>query len=117
MLCRVQNADGRGPFQPGITSRWLRPEPDESLPSIMAEFGDKLDQTIISAKRKGLNLGCACDAEGLALWFNSDERRALGLLGFGVVDASRCQVLLRGRHQVVVGWLLPLSLLPRVPWP
>ena len=120
MIWRIQDAEGRGPFKPGMTTRWLRDEPDERLLPVYADIPD-LSERIAKARRRmngELYAGVACrSVEQLSRWFDERERQALIRLGYQCADASQCFVIGEGKSQIVIGWHLPLAFLPKVAWP
>lgn len=120
MIYRIQDSEGRGPFRPGMTMRWIRDEPDERLLPVYQDIPD-LTERIRKAKDRiggALYAGVACRSpEQVARWFNERERSTLEALGYRCVDASRCQIIGEGQMQIVVGWHLPLAFLPKAEWP
>lgn len=116
MLLRMQDANGRGPYKPGFSARWLDDTRDFSLPALQEDFGLDFKPMVDAAFRRGLHLGTAVrGAERFNEWFTKTERVKLALLGYRVVDASGCEVLGETKWQVVIGSPNPLSELPIAP--
>ncbi len=102
---RVQDADGRGPFRPGMTVRWI--DADDKPPTWMAEFGDDLIDRL-GAAGEVFGSGVRTLAS-LERWFNGVERMRLADLGYRLVSVPGCRVLAESENQVVFGRVRPLS--------
>ena len=109
-LFRVQHPyDGRGPFRPGFSHRWLDAAGDamrEHKPTLMSEFGaDFVDQS-----KDGEHLGTGVRTmNALCDWFSLGERRNLAALGFEIVCLPFCRLIQESAHQVFFGRLIPLQ--------
>jgi hypothetical protein len=118
-LLRIQDDEGRGPFRPGLSIRWVDMDRDDHdlCPAIFQEAPDWL-RKIDSAKHLGLRyFGCASfGVDGIRRWFNPLEVERLRTLGFWLADASDAKEVLRTDTQAVIGSTWKLSKLPRVPW-
>ena len=111
-LFRVQDKHGRGPWRPGLSSRWVDAFRTAQHPPIYEERPDWLD-VCREAQASGAHVGCAVDgADALLSWFSPMELIRLHDLGFFIVDASACDVLIRTQTQVVIASRLPLKKLP-----
>lgn len=80
---RIQDKDGRGPFKPGFSSRWveLREDHDDLVPWFV-EFG-RVDMKCIS----GMAIGSACrTVEQLRRWFSESEYKTLKAHGYQAVE-------------------------------
>ena len=86
---RVQSADGRGPFQPGITLQWSEDREDKkNLRTWLEEMPGAL-----SKRTDGLNMCCGClTLDQLRRWFTESEYRKLIALGFYAVKVTGCLV-------------------------
>lgn len=116
---RVQDANGRGPYQPGFSRQWA----DEdfapgmmALPTWMEEFGSDL---ITRLGRPGEHYGSAVrSVEKLSEWFSPTEQRRLAALGFIPVALRANRILAESKNQLVFARQRPLArgaLL--MPWP
>jgi hypothetical protein len=116
---RVQDAEGRGPFRPGVPAVWadefFAPGMDE-MPSWMEEFGADL------INRKGLPgeyFGTAVRLLGhLRKWFSCAEMARLDALGYRPVCLTIQRILAESGNQLIFARRAPLAkgaLL--VPWP
>ena len=117
-LYRIQDSDGRGPWRPGFSARWIDHEKDDSTcPPMKVEFPD-WRAAVRSAKRRGLvHFGCcAIGTSGIRMWFNDAEIRRLRAFGYHMVDASALTTICRGRSQVIAASRFPLAYLPRIDW-
>jgi hypothetical protein len=100
-----------------MSKRWLSPtRTDFSLPSIFDEVGfDKLAKIARTWNARGYCLGCAArPGPEFDRWFLPDERATLSSMGFGIVDASACRVIIETPTQVLIGADFPLWMLPSV---
>lgn len=113
---RMQDAQGRGPFRPGFTHKWLNKTDAEmvDLPAIHQELLS-FHQIVAREHRKGFHLGNAAEGwEQFHRWFNQNEVLTLAALGFSIVDCSACRLIARTPNQVFIGSRYPLSFLPKV---
>jgi hypothetical protein len=101
MIYRVQDNEGRGPFRPGMTTRWLRDEVDERLLPVyqdIPDFSERINRARMKA-RGALYAGVACRSlEQFLLWFNGRERQTLQRLGYKLADASQCEIIGEGHY-------------------
>lgn len=105
---RIQSAEGRGPFQPGLTRRWLQPRPDHALlVPWMDEFGM---ERVLASVTPGRHVGCACmSLEGLRRWFSGQEYLTLLRMGFAAVRLEVDRVVAQSEIQVVFERRRPLK--------
>ena len=77
-IYRVQDRDGRGPWKPGFSHRWIEDRPDlDNLPPWFEEFG-RVDRCAPA----GASIGSGCRTlEQLRRWFTPIEY--LTILRFG----------------------------------
>jgi len=102
-IYRVQDKEGRGPFRPGMSARWVQEDGPDQLPPVMVEFGNEI---INKLHRKidefGGACGCGCaDRDGLNRWFTRLERRRLKRLGYQVVMMDIDEVIAESPNQIV----------------
>lgn len=103
---RVQDKDGRGPWKPGFSHRWVetRPDHDNLLPWPF-EFG-RVDRKAIS----GMHLGCGCKTlDQLRRWFSETEYDALLGLGYCAVKMKVGRILGESETQCVFERAKPLK--------
>ena len=113
MLLRMQDANGRGPYKPGVSKLWVDGTRDFSLPALQEDFGLDFKPMVQAAFHRGLHLGTAVrGVDRFNEWFTSTERVKLAMLGYKIVDATNCEVLGETNWQVVIGSPKPLSFLP-----
>lgn len=104
---RVQDAEGRGPFRPGLSKLWIDDTTEApSLPTWMDEFGwDVCDRL----GKPGEHFGSAVTTiDRISLWFTPIEQGRLARLGFQVVSFSDARVIAESENQVVFARLRPL---------
>lgn len=112
---RVQDAEGRGPYRPGFSARWVDDDHDSRNPSFMDEFGWDL---LARERRKGEHYGSALrGTRGLHRWFSVAELDRLRLLGYQVVRIKADRVLAESDAQAVIARRKPLRFPDEViPW-
>lgn len=115
-LLRVQDKEGRGPWRPGFSAKWVDDNRDFSFPPIFSEV-ENLHEIAARAHEKGLHIGCAVGTRHFSQWFTDAEIVRLKAFGFRVVNATPCQIIAKTPTQVLVASHLPLSKLTRVAWP
>lgn len=117
-LVRVQDGEGRGPYRPGFSDRWVSDRRVTFFPPIFSELGAARFKRIVDAAHsRGLHIGCAVSARRLSDWFNDEERAKLIALGFRLVRVDECEHLATTQSQRLIGSPNPLHLLPEITWP
>lgn len=100
---RIQDLDGRGPFKPGLTDRWLecRPDHENLLP-----FFEEFPETRYVPFLPGMHYGCGClTLQQLRRWFSPVEYARLYRMGYrcvklkigGLVASSSIQAVFHRR--------------------
>lgn len=104
---RVQNGDGRGPFQPGITNQWIDYLVDKShlLPWFQEMPADLIARVLSQPGHKGT--ACATKDQ-LREWFNAAEYHRLAILGFHAVMLNVDEIYYEGEYQLLFGRHKPL---------
>ena len=85
---RVENKQHRGPYQPGITEKWMDEKPYHNKETFMVEFGVEF----LNDRQPGEMFYCGfLDLSQLCNWFSFSELAKLRKLGFivRIVDAHR----------------------------
>ena len=96
-IYRVQDADGRGPFKPGLTDKWLSARGDSDLLPAFSVY-DIFDA---QHRKKAPFYGCGCETiEQLKRWFWPDEWRILKKLGYFAVEMPVAEIILNDGNQV-----------------
>lgn len=104
---RIQDAEGRGPFNPGQTKTWSIMRDDlENLRPWTEQFGIwMLDEA------KGKHMGCGCTTLAqLRRWFIPREYRTLVKRGYNAVELQECEVLAESNIQCVFTRKEPLKM-------
>lgn len=100
-LYRVQAADGRGPWRPGLSKYWVEDDSEERLkrhPDILTAFGWKWRAEI----PYGWACGCACRSlEALMSWFTPLERQRLESMGYAPVALMADKIIRESAEQVL----------------
>ena len=116
---RIQDAEGRGPWRPGLSAKWADKDwhaEVEDLPPFFEEFGHDLIQ------RRGLpgeHWGCAVrKLRDLRRWLSPTERRKLSGMGFTVVSIKPDRILAESKNQLVIASRVPFRRAPVsiIPW-
>ena len=104
-IYRIQGADGRGPFRPGITEQWIGNPRWHERPSLMEEF----DMRQILARAAKRHMGCGFRTpDQMRLWFDANERAKLARLGFYQVTMEVDEILAESPTQLVFARRTPL---------
>lgn len=104
-VLRIQDADGRGPFKPGFSKKWIDddgpPQPKPwtlEFPGLLKRMNDR-----------EAHYGCACrTVEQIREWFTPSELVRLHIFGYRLVSMTVDEVLAESRHQLVFKRLKPL---------
>lgn len=103
---RIQDTDGRGPWKPGFSHRWVEDRPDhENLKPWYVEFG-RVDRLMIAGEHGGS--GCET-LKQLGRWFTHDEYRKLKKLGYKAVRLKVHRILAQSKIQLVFTKMEPLN--------
>jgi hypothetical protein len=108
LVCRIQDAEGRGPYRPGFSRHWSEREtgPDPvfvAFPGIMARARQIVDQ-------RGGAVGCAFRSIREAMyWFSSTEILTLAKLGYSLCWVEAEEILAENADQLVFWSSLPLA--------
>lgn len=96
---RIQDANGRGPFRPGLTTVWLDPDRTFFPPAIMDEFNVRK-----ALKKKGnFHIATATATQTiLRKWFSRTEYDRLRALGYKAYEVPGCGILDRSKIQMLV---------------
>ena len=102
---RVQDKDGRGPWKPGFSHRWVEDRDDHDvLIPWYQEFG-RVERLAIA----GMHLGCGCRTiEQLRRWFTLKEYKKLVEFGYRAVSMGCGRALGESDIQVVFERSRPL---------
>lgn len=102
---RIQDSDGRGPWKPGFSHRWVEVRPDHDLLSPWYEEFGRVDQQATP----GMHIGCGCrDVATLMRWFTPTEYRRLLGFGYRAVSMTVDRILAESVIQCVFERRLPL---------
>jgi len=104
---RVQDAEGRGPYRPGMSAKWVDRIADERLrPPSFIEFG----MSIINKKKNGESMGCGFRTMGQLLkWFSISEIVRMKDIGYDIVEMDVDQIVAESNRQLVFVRKLPLN--------
>ncbi len=106
IVYRVQDLDGRGPWKPGFSRRWVedRPDHDALLPWPL-EFGTGILDRLLT----GEAAGCGCRTlEQLRRWFTASEYKKLLGYGYRAVQMEVGRILAESEIQCLFGRAKPL---------
>lgn len=101
---RIQDRDGRGPFKPGFSHRWVEERSDhENLIPWTEQFGN-------IGFGDNENIGCACKTtDQLKRWFTKKEYNKLKRLGYRSVKIQADRIIAESDIQCVFGRIKPLN--------
>ena len=105
---RIQDPEGRGPFRPGFSHKWVETRPDHDL---LKPYFDILDRkSLVDTIRGGYHVGCAClTVEQLRRWFTAGEYITLRGYGFQAVVMMADELLHTDDVQSVIARLKPFN--------
>src|SRR5689334_8417241 len=108
VVYRVQDADGRGPWRPGFSKRWVEDRPEEVFAMLKPwplEFGPVHRRALF-----GMHLGCGCTSlDQLRRWFTPTEYTRLLTSGYRSVRMRVGRILAVSDVQCVFERAKPLA--------
>lgn len=103
IIYRIQDREGRGPFRPGFSERWIEDRPDHgNLLPWNLEFG-----VLMVADWEIVACGCRTK-EQLRRWFARVEYDRLLKLGYAAVTMKPSRILAESKIQCVFARIIPL---------
>ena len=107
-IYRVQATDGRGPWRPGFSHKWI--EADASAGRLTETVMDLMPIEQIRALPDDQHYGCGCRSLDVLLsWFTPRERVLLFILGYRIVELQVDAVLAESSSQVFFSRQRPLT--------
>ena len=107
-IYRIQDADGRGPWKPGFSHRWVADRPESEYARLVPwieEMGPVHRNALY-----GTHTGCGCRSlEQLRLWFLPVEYKKLLDFGYKAVQLSAGRILGESEIQCVFERAAPLN--------
>lgn len=102
---RIQDKDGRGPFKPGFSTKWVEDREDhENLVPWFVDIG-RVDLQMIA----GMSGGTACRTlDQLRRWFTPSEYKTLRRYGYQAIQMEVGRILGESETQLVFERCLPL---------
>ncbi len=114
---RVQASDGRGPWRPGFSLRWI----DQHAPvgRLSETIMDLMPISELRSLPNTMHYGCACRSlQSLCNWFTPLEIERLEALGFYPVRMNVDRILIESQWQMLVGRRRPFAEgASRLRWP
>ena len=108
IVYRVQDADGRGPWRPGLSRQWV--DADAPAGRLVETIFDLIPLDEIRDMRERYYLGCACRTlADLGAWFTPIEKERLRALRFHPVMIQADAVIAESRFQILIGRLRPMA--------
>jgi hypothetical protein len=106
IIYRIQDKDGRGPWKPGFSHKWVETRPDhDNLIPWMYEFGPVHERACTWE-----HIGCGClTIEQLRRWFTESEYRKLLGYGYISVKIKPGRILASNNTQCVFARTIPLK--------
>lgn len=97
-LLRIEDAERRGPYRPGVSHLWA----DEEGPPPPPPWGVEFGMGILDLRKPGENMQCGFrDEAQLRRWFSLPELYRLQLLGYRIVEVDAVRIVAESKHQVV----------------
>lgn len=110
---RYQDNEGRGPFKPGMTERWLVDHGSKPV-GLINELGvwrvRLAMETFVRKHQEIHNFGFGCESlDDIFRWFTPSERRTLDRLGYQLVAMLADDLVARNPNEVLFARRRPLS--------
>lgn len=106
LVYRIQDAEGRGPFRPGYSAKWLDAKPHCEFPSWLQEFGYCIPADL---EAQGWHFGSACRTlDGIKQWFSRTERKRLARYGYSIVAVKPDRIIAESKYQLLIARQRPL---------
>lgn len=110
-IFRIQDEEGRGPFRPGFSEKWMRGEKPYYLSPPWIEAGISI-QHYSKLLNANAYSGTGCKSmEKLCEWFSHEERAQLAIFGYHIVRIIPTRIVLNLTHQIVFECCQPLALI------
>ena len=108
-MFRVQDANGRGPWQPGFSAQWVEDRTDDEYEALSPW---PLNVMMALREKAGLrHMGYACESlDQLRRWFRPGEYKTLLRYGYRAVRIEVDAVIARSDHQCAFVRSKPLRL-------
>lgn len=115
-IYRVQDVEGRGPYRPMFSHRWLDAFGPPPPAPVYLEFGARF---VAECGRPGETVGCGVRSPvQITRWFTSSERGKLILLGFNLVCVMADRIIAESPNQVLFASRRPFAVGARpMDWP
>ena len=107
IIYRIQDKDGRGPWKPGFSHKWVEDREDHNnLIPIYIQFGMNIINKILYGEYSGT--GCQ-SIKQLQRWFNKSEYYKLLGYGYKSVEIEVNRIIAKSDIQVLFGRAIPLN--------
>jgi hypothetical protein len=108
-IFRIQDVDGRGPWKPGFSNKWVisRDDIENLIPWPVQFDAPKILHQIVKSK---MHSGCACRSiDQLRRWFTPAEYETLRKYGYEAVRMHADRILAESTIQLVFLRDMPLN--------
>jgi hypothetical protein len=102
---RVQDKEGRGPWRPGLSRRWIEVDGPPLPPALHDDFGWAIYDKMARFGHYG---SAVANVEDLQNWFTASERKKLAGFGFFPVCILADEILAESPNQIVIRCDRPL---------
>lgn len=100
LVCRIQDAEGRGPYRPGFYQYWSEREYGP-LP-FYVEFPDAISKCKELVSKKGGMAGCGFrNLDQAKRWFSPNEVLTLARYGYSLVWIVPEEIICKSHNQLV----------------
>lgn len=113
-IFRFQDDEGRGPFKPGVTDRWLVEHEGKPVGLIQQIGLHELRKLVVAFStmfpHREFHYGFGCRSiDGLYRWFTAEERRKMASLGYHLVTMIADHAVAGNRDEIMFARILPFN--------
>lgn len=110
IVYRIQDADGRGPWRPGFSHKWVEDRTDDEFLALVPWTLQFDTRKIVREHLVGMHLGCGClTLEQMQRWFRPSEYETLLRYGYRAIRMDDVRVLAQSDIQCVFLRAKPLN--------
>ena len=110
LVCRIQDAEGRGPYRPGFSKYWVEDSDIAPPAPIMAAFPRVMKVAHEIVRHRGGAVGCAFRSlDKASAWFLPGEILTLAKYGYSLCWVRTDEILAENEDQLVIWSAIPFA--------